>query len=369
MRVLIADDSLLFRRSLNLVLEALPGVEVVGQATSGQQALEKIRELLPDLVTLDLEMPRMGGLEVLEILRNEAHRPAVLVVSSLSVEGGHQTVLALQNGAFDFITKPVASRAEDSLKQLKADLGPKIRVLNHRLGVRSLLRGGSPSEESPAGERTPVAPVKAPASAQPQAPGVPRNLKPSFVMIGISTGGPGALTSLLSSWGPPLGVPVFIVQHMPPLFTRSLAENLSRQSGLDVREAEHGEVAVPNRFYLAAGGRHLKLVPVRGGIKLELNDEPAEHNCRPSVDHLFRSAAEGFSGWPVAVLMTGMGSDGTAGLRQLRQAGCHSLAQDEATSVVWGMPGAAARAGLIDKVLPLERLSESIRSLVLGGEA
>ncbi|MEI8094817.1 MAG: chemotaxis-specific protein-glutamate methyltransferase CheB [Spirochaetales bacterium] len=357
MRVLIADDSLLFRRSLGLVLGSLPGVEVVGQAISGQQTLEKIRELSPDLVTLDLEMPHMGGLEVLEALRSEIRRPAVLVVSSLSVIGGQQTVLALQNGAFDFITKPEGAGTEASLKQLRAELAPKLRALGYRLGVRSLLQGASPSEPPP--------PRPRPSAPTATVPGPQRAV--NLVLIGISTGGPGALATLLTGWGPPLGVPVVIVQHMPPLFTRSLAENLTRQSGLDVREAEHGETAQPDRFYIAAGGRHLRLMPGRGAtVRLELNDEPPEHNCRPAVNQLFRSAAEGFSGTSVAVVMTGMGSDGTEGLRALRQAGCYALAQDEASSIVWGMPGSVVRAGLVDRVLPLPELASAIRSFVTG---
>ena len=381
MRVLVADDSILFRRVMAEVLSALPDVEVVGQAPNGRLALQKVQELKPDLLTLDMEMPEMDGLAVLDALRATQSPPMVIVVSALTKQGGRLTMQALQKGAFDFITKPDAGSAEQSRDSLRADLAPRIRALSLRLGVRNILRAsttGAPAAPRP----VPAAPVR-PAGASPVAGGTAAagdvvqrmsrlagTAKPELLLIGVSTGGPNALGVLLPMLPGSLGVPVLIVQHMPPLFTQSLAENLAGKCALKVHEAVHEEVVVPNTVYIAPGGRQMRLVPGAGGAKtIQITDDPPENNCRPAVDYLFRSVANNYPGRSVGVILTGMGSDGTLGLRLLKRQGCFVIAQDEASCVVYGMPKAAVDAGVVDLVLPLDAIAGRITTAVREGSA
>ena len=362
MRVVVADDAILFRRVMEQVLNSLPGVEVVGLAPNGKLALQRVQELKPDLLTLDMEMPEMDGLAVLDALKGMPGAPAVIVVSALTLHGGRLTLQALQKGAFDFITKPDEAGAEKSRESLTNELTPRIKALSLRLGVRGILRGAAPA---PAASLPPTIPA---AHTAPARGGVPVSLKPEMVLIGVSTGGPNTLASLLPALPPTLGVPILIVQHMPPLFTQSLAENLGGKCSMKVREAVHGELAEPNTVYIAPGGRHMRIAAGPDGRKMiQITDDPLENNCRPAVDYLFRSAATQFPGRALAVILTGMGGDGTLGLRLLKRHGCHVIAQDEASSVVWGMPKAAAEAGVVDVVLPLDAIAGKIASLVRGG--
>jgi len=368
-RVLIADDSILFRRVMAEVLSALPDVEVVGQASNGRIAVQKVRELQPDLLTLDMEMPEMDGLAVLDALKASGTAPAVIVVSALTLQGGRLTMQALQKGAFDFITKPDTASAGESRAQLSADLAPRIKTLSLRLGVRNILRGTVPAVTS--------AQVAAQSSASrgvATLDGIGERMarlagssKPEFILVGVSTGGPNALAVLLPALPATLGIPVFIVQHMPPIFTQSLAENLDGKCALHVCEAVDGTTALPGTIYIAPGGRHMRLAAGPGNTKvIQITDDPMENNCRPSVDYLFRSAANHFPGKGMAVILTGMGSDGTVGLRLLKRHGCHIIAQDEATCVVYGMPKAAVDAGVVDLVLPLEAIADRMVSAVMG---
>ena len=374
MRVLVADDSILFRRVMAEVLAALPDVEVVGQAANGKIALQKVQELRPDILTLDMEMPELDGLGVLEALKGAKGAPAVIVVSALTKQGGNLTLQALQKGAFDFITKPASGSAEQSREALRADLAPRMRALSLRLGVRNILRGTTavPVPVRPA----PVAPVRTmPTNAPAGAGDVTQRMnrlagiaKPEMVVIGVSTGGPNALGVVLPLLPKTLGVPVLIVQHMPPIFTQSLAENLAGKCSLQVREAVHEELLVPNTVYIAPGGRQMRLVPGANGTKmLQITDDPPENNCRPAVDYLFRSVANHFPGRAVGVILTGMGSDGTLGLKLLKRQGCFVIAQDEASCVVYGMPKAAVEAGVVDVVLPLEAIAGRIATAVREG--
>lgn len=348
------------------VLGSLPGVEVVGLAQNGKIALQKVQELKPDLLTLDMEMPEMDGLAVLDALKGMPGAPAVIVVSALTLHGGRLTLQALQRGAFDFITKPDESGAEKSRESLRQELTPRVKALSLRLGVRGILRGTTTATPP-----SPPAPVSATGNAvAPATPAraVSATCKPEMVLIGVSTGGPNTLATLLPALPATLGVPVFIVQHMPPLFTQSLAENLDSKCALRVREAAHDEIAEPNTVYIAPGGRQMRIAPGPDGRKIiQITDDPPENNCRPAVDYLFRSASSQFPGRSLAVILTGMGSDGTLGLRLLKRHGCHVIAQDEASSVVWGMPKAAVDAGVTDFVLPLEGIASKITALVRGG--
>lgn len=374
MRVLVADDSSLFRRVMTDVLNALPDVEVVGQAPNGKLALQKIRDLKPDLVTLDLEMPELDGLGVLDALRNEPERPTIIVISAGTQQGGRLTMQALQKGAFDFVTKPATTGAEQSRAALTAELAPRLKALSLRLGVRNIIRGdgGRRAVTQPR-----PAPAPAPAASAPALTSVGQRMArlaggavPELVVIGVSTGGPNALATLLPALPGQLGVPVLIVQHMPPVFTHSLAESLDSKCALTVREATDGDLVVPNTVLIAPGGRQMRLASGPDGRRVvQITDDPPENNCRPAVDYLFRSVARHAAGRALAVILTGMGSDGTEGVRLLKQGGCPVLAQDEASCVVYGMPKAVADAGLADAVLPLTALAGRIATLVSGVRA
>ena len=349
-KVLIADDSVVFRHVLSDVLGSLPDVEVVGQASDGKQAVQKVAALKPDLVTLDMEMPEMDGLTVLDTLRDAGTLPAVIVVSSLTQEGGWLTMQALQKGALDFITKPDTTNAEASRKAMSDELVPRLRALAPKLSVKPTL-GGQPQ----------AAPVTPSATAQPL-PRRPSSIdKPEMILIGVSTGGPNALAELLPALPANLGLPIFIVQHMPPIFTHTLAQSLDGKCQLTVAEAQDKSVAAPNHVYVAPGGRQMRLgTGANGRPIIQITDDPPENNCRPAVDYLFRSAANHFPGKSLAVILTGMGSDGTLGLRLLKRHGCYVIAQDEASSVVYGMPKAARTAGVVDTVQPLDNIAAAI---------
>jgi two-component system, chemotaxis family, protein-glutamate methylesterase/glutaminase len=378
MRVLVADDSILFRRVMVEVLAALPDIEVVGQAANGKIALQKVRDLRPDLLTLDLEMPEMDGLAVLEALRQDQQKPAIIVVSALTHHGGRLTMQALQKGAFDFVPKPETSSAEESRAALAAELGPRLKALGLRLGVRNIIRGGpaQPPRTAPPPALAPTPPPPPPAGDAALAQIRQRmgrlagTSRPELLLIGVSTGGPNALAAILPALPANLGVPVLIVQHMPPVFTQSLAENLNGKCGLTVCEAADGMLAARDTVYIAPGGRQMGLVAgPQGGPLIRITDDPPENNCRPAVDYLFRSVAQHFPGRSLAAVLTGMGSDGVQGLRSLKQGGCIVLAQDEASCVVYGMPKAAVDAGLVDAVLPLEAMAGRIKALISGAGA
>lgn len=399
LRVLVADDAILFRRVISGALASLPDVEVVGSVPNGRIALQKIKELKPDLLTLDLEMPDMDGLAVLNALREARDPVSVIVVSALTRHGGQLTLKALEMGAFDFLTKPETSGAEESIAAVRRELAPRVRALAHRRAVHHILH----KPQAPAPVHAHAAPVVVPATPCPPRPGVstfvPRSLSPSplpaaparsaspdlnsiagrmnrlatvtarpdLVLIGVSTGGPKALATVLPQLPADLDVPILVVQHMPPVFTQSLAESLAAKCVLPVREASPNEVVEPRRVYIAPGGRQMRIAPGGGGSRiLQITDDPPENNCRPAVDYLFRSAAAQFPGRSMAVILTGMGNDGTVGLRLLKRAGCFSIAQDEATCVVYGMPRAAVEAGVVDVVLPLEAIASRITAVVRG---
>jgi two-component system chemotaxis response regulator CheB len=354
--VLIVDDSRIFRAALEEALTGQEGIAVAGSVFSGEKALDRIRAAPPDLVTLDVEMPGLGGLETLQaIQRFNAGRPdyppvGVLMVSAYTRRGADVTVRALQAGAFDFVTKPNGPSAEANLQALREQLVPRIRSFMARRR-----RGPSPPR--------PAAPRPVPCS--------PHTIR--AVLVAASTGGPQALSVLLPDLCPALRVPVVVVQHMPaafPEFLRSLADMLARLTGCPVVEARDGDVAAPGTVYVAPSDRHLLLRAGPGrGVATALNDQPKENGFRPSADVLFRSAAAVLGGEAVAVVLTGMSgdrADGTAGLRPLKRAGGRVIAQDEASSVVWGMPGSVVVAGLADAVLPLGEIAAAVRALVAG---
>jgi two-component system chemotaxis response regulator CheB len=363
------DDTALFRKLVSDALALIPGVEVVGTASNGKLALDRLESLRPDLMTLDLEMPEMNGLQTLEALSQAGTSayhgnaaPGAIMLSSHTVRGGELTMRALELGAFDFITKPDGGTREDNLAQLRTGLASRIQAFGHRREIRQIL-GAAP-------RRQPL-PAPAPPSlgANRPVPGAPaRAAGPPIVLIGVSTGGPAALAQVLPALPPGFSAPIFIVQHMPPLFTEALAGNLQAKSSIRVREARDGEIAVAGCAYVAPGGRHMKVAAGPSGeVVVRIVDDPPENHCRPAVDVLFRSAATEFPRRSIAAILTGMGHDGTEGLRCLKRTGCLSIAQDEATSTVFGMPREAILAGVVDQVLPLNQIAAAlIRSV---GEA
>ncbi len=369
MRVLVADDSALFRRVISETLRSMPEVEIVGSVSTGVAAVQKARELHPDLITLDMEMPGMNGLEVLDALKAEPVETNVILVSALTLQGGALTLQALAKGAFDFITKPDTGDVEQNLKVIRAELVPRIRALRQRLEVRGILRWGRVSQrDTPTSLRARSSYPSSPAGGQ-DAALTPRIglAKPGILLIGVSTGGPNALQRLFSTLPSNLGVPIAVVQHMPPLFTQTLAQNISNSSALSACEAADGDLLNPNRVYIAPGGRHMRLIPgPNRQKKVQITDDPPENNCRPAVDYLFRSVAKHFPGEALAVILTGMGNDGTIGLRLLKQHGCRVVAQDEASCVVFGMPKAAIEAGVVDTVLPIDEIATHITSVMRG---
>jgi two-component system, chemotaxis family, protein-glutamate methylesterase/glutaminase len=371
LKVLVADDSVLFRRVIAEVLKSLPDVEVVGSVSNGKLALQRVRELRPDILTLDMEMPEMDGMAVLEALREAREAVAVIVVSALTRQGGRLTVRALEKGAFDFITKPDTGSPEESREAIRRELAPRIRALANRLEIRSILRNKPASTVAVAsGEKGSVVGDSSSRNLDDISGRMNRlaaNGKPEMVLIGVSTGGPNALARIMPEIPGNIGVPLMIVQHMPPVFTQSLAESLSPRCAVRVREASHGEMIEANTAYIAPGGKQMRLAPGPEGRRMvQITDDPPENNCKPAVDYLFRSVANNFPGQAMAVILTGMGSDGTLGLRLLKRHGCYVIAQDEATCVVFGMPKAAADAGVTDVLLPLDAIAGRITSIVRG---
>ena len=352
LRVLIVDDTAVFRRIVGDALAGAPGVEVAGSAANGKMAMTRMATLRPDLVTLDIEMPEMNGLEVLEAMKRAQIDAGVIIISSLTVQGGELTVRALELGAFDFVTKPAGGNAETNLAEMRSHLLPMIDAFRRRREISAILRG----------KQSPGVVFGTAVPAVPSSPGrTLRRISAPIVLIGVSTGGPGALATLIPALPANLGVPIFIVQHMPPIFTQSLAASLDKKSAVRVKEAEDGERPQPNYAYLAPGGRQMKLAPdAKGEILIRITNDPPEQGCRPAVDYLFRSVALNFPGRSIAAILTGMGADGTNGLRMLKRGGCFSIAQDEASCVVFGMPKEAIQAGVIDTIAPIEEIAGNI---------
>ncbi|HYH00136.1 MAG TPA: chemotaxis response regulator protein-glutamate methylesterase [Terriglobales bacterium] len=340
LRVLIVDDSVVIRRVLREVVSSDPELEVAGVAANGAIALSMIEQVNPDLVTLDVEMPVMDGLEALAAIR--AVRPSlpVIMFSTLTVRGAAETIEALTRGATDYVTKPSeCGNLPAAIQQIRSQLIPKIKALRFR----------QTSETQSCGLVSQIAQRRTASRVAVEA-----------VVIGTSTGGPNALAAVIPHVPAKFPVPILIVQHMPPLFTRFLADRLADCSNIRVAEACGGEVLEPGCAWMAPGNYHLTVVRETGRVRLMIKQDAPENSCRPSVDVLFRSAAEIYGPGLLALVMTGMGQDGLIGCQRVKQNGGRVLVQDEATSVVWGMPGFVAKAGLADKILPLQQIGSEI---------
>lgn len=355
LRVMVVDDTVLYRKIVGDALAELPGVEVVGSAHNGKAAISKLDSLEPDLLTLDIEMPEMNGIQVLDHLARHAPHIGAIMLSTLTREGGAMTMKALERGAFDFIPKPQSGTLAENRKKIESAIAPMIRAFQRR---SRMVYPTAPVGRPERGATTPTAP----AVAARRFAGPPSRPKAEIIAIGISTGGPNALARLLPMIPGDIGVPILIVQHMPPVFTQSLANSLAAKCTIAVREAKQGEPVLPNTALIAPGGKQMKIVAGADGINrmVKITDDPPENSCRPSVDYLFRSVAHHYVGRATGVIMTGMGSDGTQGLKRMKQNGATIIAQDEATCVVFGMPKTAVETGLADAVLPLDQLADMI---------
>jgi two-component system chemotaxis response regulator CheB len=345
-RVFIVDDSAVMRSLLRSVVSTDSALEVVGTASDGLSALNALSIVRPDLVLLDVEMPVMDGLETLKQMRARAPRLPIIMCSALTQRGAQVTVESLASGASDYVAKPAGQASREAATQaLAAELIPKIRALTMRRPM------------SFAARRLSLFPA-------PTVPRLSARLAPAAVVIGVSTGGPAALDVILPALPASFPLPVFVVQHMPDLFTRQLAERLNTRCALGVREAVDGMTVSAGQIYIARGNWHMKLVAAPGQPHmLRLDQAPLENHCRPSVDVLFRSAAQVYGGNLLALMLTGMGHDGLAGARTLHHLGATILAQDEATSAVWGMPGAIVHENLAHAVLPVRQITAEILRL------
>lgn len=355
-RVLIVDDSVVIRRLLSDELGKDPDLEIVGTAASGKIGLAKIPQVNPDIVTMDIEMPEMDGLEAVTEIRKIYAKLPIVMFSTLSQRAAKETLEALSRGANDYVTKPSnVGSASLAMERVREELIPKIKALC----------APTPAAETKTPPlRTSSPPVSLPTPSQK----VPGKGPIEIVAIGVSTGGPNALADLIEALPTNLPVPIVIVQHMPPIFTKCLADRLTARGKTPVEEGAAGMVLKPGTAYLAPGGYHMVLTRRGTQVELQLNQDPPENSCRPAVDVLFRSVADLFGGRTLAVILTGMGNDGLRGCEIFREKGAQILAQDEASSVVWGMPGAVAHAGLADKILPLPMIANEIASRVQKGQ-
>ncbi len=345
-RVLIVDDSAVVRRVLSDLLQADPHIEVVGMAGNGESGLLKIQQLNPDVVTLDMEMPIMDGIQTLREIRKTYAKLPVIMFSTLTERGSAATMDALSLGASDYVTKPSHSGSVlESSEKIRDELIPKIKAL---------CRSKFPAIVDPLPKHIPE--VFVPKPVRPRRDKV----EVEVLCIGVSTGGPNALAELIPALGRDFPVPVVIVQHMPALFTKLLAERLAVMSGLKCREGVENQVIKAGEVWIAPGGFHMEVERAREGVILKLQQNAPENSCRPAVDVLFRTVAKAYGAKTLSVVLTGMGQDGMKGCEVIRAEGGQVLIQDEASSVVWGMPGAVHAAGLADKVLPLNELALEI---------
>ncbi|MFH1148034.1 MAG: chemotaxis response regulator protein-glutamate methylesterase [Pseudomonadota bacterium] len=366
LKILVVDDSSGFRKILTDILSELPGIEIVGSANTGKSALARVTLFKPDLLTLDVEMPEMDGLEVLANLKEYFPEISAVVLTSLSERERDMAMKALNLGAFDVVPKPQCGSLLDNRKALRDAFIPVLKAFRQHREIKTILNSRPAARTQPAPPK--VAPADSASVINRMRSIAGQRIKPEIVGIAVSTGGPKALDTLMKDLPPNLGVPVLIVQHMPPQFTLSLAQSLNSKCPMEIKEADDGDLLRPNVAYIAPGGRQMKLAlaPDGKGKIIRITDDPPENSCRPSADYTFRSIADLYMDKAAGVIMTGMGCDGVAGLKLLKRHGCTVIAQDQATCVVFGMPKEAIDAGVVDIVAPLDRLAAEIRRVVSG---
>jgi len=358
LKVMIVDDTITYRTILRNIVETMPIAKVIATAPNGKVALTKMQEEAADLILLDIEMPEMDGLETLKHIRKQYPETGVVMVSGMNRSSADITIRALEMGALDFIPKPEG----DSLKQSAQELKQQLSQVFQQFEAQRVTKN---NKRSQANTRSSTISSNLSLHENPATPITRGDLRKlgrvDVIAIGASTGGPSALTEVLSKLPGDLGVPILLVQHMPPVFTASMANSLSKKCALKVKEAEHLELVAPNTVYIAPGGQHM-LVRKNSHSQIQIiltNDEP-EHSCRPAVDVLFRSIAEVYGKNILSLIMTGMGSDGALGVKALKQVGGYSLTQSEKTCVVYGMPQAVVKMQLSDEAVDLTDLAKRL---------
>jgi two-component system chemotaxis response regulator CheB len=354
-RVMLVDDSAVVRGMVARWLGAEPGIAVTASCMNGKIALDSIDKAQPDIIVLDIEMPEMDGLTALPHLLKRAPQARVLMASTLTLRNAEVSMRALSMGATDTIAKPSSVSTPDAGETFRRELVLKVRGLGMRRAtvVRPVtVQGASPITAAPAGGPVRLRPFS--------------KIKPSILCVGSSTGGPQALNTVFAALPAKLGVPIIVTQHMPPTFTQILAKHLGANANRPSCEAANGMALAPDHIYVAPGDKHLLLRREEGRTVCVLTNDPPENFCRPAVDPMFRSAAKAFGAESFCVVLTGMGADGRNGAQAVADAGGATIVQDEATSVVWGMPGAVAQAGLASGVFPLHAIAGEIRKAILG---
>jgi two-component system chemotaxis response regulator CheB len=364
---MVVDDAVVVRGLISRWVDQEPDMQVVASLRTGREAVDQLERANPDVVVLDIEMPELDGISALPLLLAKKRDLVVLMSSTLTRRNAEISLKALSLGAADYIPKPETSREVTTSATFRHDLTERIRTLGNRrrrpaADARGRAPGSLPSVASPA-----TAPALKPAAHAEIQLRAFSAVTPRVLLIGSSTGGPQALTGLVAKLGSMLDqAPVLITQHMPPTFTTILAEHLTRASGRPAHEPQDGETIVAGNIYVAPGGRHMRVVRRSGNAVIVLDDGPLINFCKPAVDPLFASAAQLWGNWNLALILTGMGSDGTKGAAEIVAAGGSVIAQDEASSVVWGMPGSVTNAGLCSAVLPLDQIAPKIVRLFAG---
>jgi two-component system chemotaxis response regulator CheB len=341
-KVLVVDDAAVFRQSVSSALSADPEIQVVGTAHNGKFALQKIEQLRPDVVTLDVEMPEMDGIETLKNIKAKYPDIGVIMFSIHTEAGAQRTIEALSLGAIDFVTKPSGQGSfAASLEKIRNELIPIIKEYEEKM-----LSKGAPK---------PVPQIITPVVNKVK-------VKKDVIAIGVSTGGPNALAEIIPRFPERIGIPIVIVQHMPPIFTKQLADRLDTKSRLTVVEGKDNEVIKPDHIYIAPGGYHMEVRDKGVDRVISLNQKPPENSCRPAVDVLFRSVAAVYNKKAVGVILTGMGKDGFLGSQLMKQNGAYIIAQDQESCVVWGMPRFIVEGNLADEIASLDDMTDVILS-------
>lgn len=358
-KVMIVDDTIIYRKILKDVLLTIENTEVIATAPNGKIALKKIESNMPDLILLDVEMPVMDGLETLSEIKKRYPEIGVIMVSGINERQANITMKALENGAVDFVAKPIGNNLSENVAYLTDHLTPIIKMFQAKKEKKSLF---SRKKFTPKTERKTI--------PTPSTPSILRKssipTKFDVLVVGVSTGGPNALAEFIPKLPKKLGVPVLLVQHMPPMFTKSLANHLNAKSAIEVVEAVDNENILPDKVYIAPGGKHMVLRVDQKSKKpiVGIIDTPPVNSCKPSVDVLFQSISQYYKGNILSLIMTGMGSDGKNGVKKLKRIGCYSVAQSENSCVVYGMPRAIVDENLADEVVDLPKIGKRISELI-----
>ncbi|MEA1967994.1 MAG: chemotaxis-specific protein-glutamate methyltransferase CheB [Thermodesulfobacteriota bacterium] len=378
LKTLVVDDTIFYRKLLSNLIEEMKGIDLMGVASNGKIAMQKIELSAPDLVLMDVAMPVMDGIEALEKIMANHPGVDVIMVSGVDREAAGLTVKALEIGAMDFVSKPKAASPDAAVAELKVELTPLVALAKTRKYSREAQRlSGNKTAGTPVTEKfrnierssgvvraKPESMLKISTRNKKDIP------KIDLVAIGVSTGGPNALKQIIPKISKDLPVPILTVQHMPPMFTATLAESLDNVSSISVVEGKAEQSVENGVMYIAPGGRHMVIRKGgNSGIKLGLVDTPPVHNCRPAVDVLFRSIGMVFGGNVLTVILTGMGNDGKSGVAAIRRKGGYSLVQDKKTCVVWGMPGAVVEANEADEIAAQDQIADRIMEIVKKGRS